>query len=105
MSVRILYFARNANQVKSIGIWLLLQILHDVAVFVPGKHHAKVRESRRYSVEREYVVVIDLLHQHHFFAKTLHHVLDAGTKTGVPHYDVTYLHFWSFVRGGRLGVP
>lgn len=59
------------SQLEFIDIRILLQILHDVPVSVPGKYQAKVGDCSRYPVKRENVVVFELFHQHHFLAKPL----------------------------------
>ena len=48
-----------------------IHILHDVSVLVPGEHKAKVGDVCRYSVERENVIVFELLHQNCSLAESL----------------------------------
>jgi len=46
-------------------------MVHDIPVVIPGKYQAKVVGDRRYPIEGENIVVLDLLHQHHFLIKSL----------------------------------
>ena len=59
------------GQIESIDTWLLFQVVHDVSVFVPRKHQAKVGDGGRYLVERENIAVLKLFHQHHFLVEPL----------------------------------
>ena len=63
----------HTDQSESVDIRLLLQILHDGSISVPGKHQAEVCDGRGYPVERDNVVVLDLLHQRHLLPKPLFH--------------------------------
>ena len=77
-----MWLLEGTDQIESIGTWLVLQIVHDVSVLIPGKHQAKVGDGRRDPVEREDVVVLELFHQHHFLAKPLQHL--SGQRRGNP---------------------
>ena len=65
--------AEGTGQMESVGVRILLQIVHDVPVLIPRKHQTKVGDCRRYTVERDDVVVPELLHQHDFLVKPLCH--------------------------------
>ena len=57
-----------------------VQILHNVPVFVPGEHQAKVGEICQYSVERENVIVFELLDQNCILAESLCRLLAQRRK-------------------------
>ena len=59
------------GQLESVRIWLLLHIVHNVSVLVPGRYQAKFRDDRGYPVERDNVTVLKVLHHHCFRAKLL----------------------------------
>ena len=56
-----MWLARYTGQVVSIHIWIPLQIIHDVSVFVPGENHVKFGVIGKYSVEGENIIVFELL--------------------------------------------
>ena len=70
---------KRTDQIESIGFWVLLQVLHDVSIFVPGEYQAEVGDSRRYPVERKDIAVLKLLHQHYFLAESLRHLSEWRT--------------------------
>ena len=51
-------------------------MVHEVPIFIPGKHQAKVGDGHRHPIERENIVVSNLLHQYYFFAISLPWPLD-----------------------------
>ena len=69
------------GQVESIGGWVLLQMVHDISIFIPGRYHAKVIGDRRYPIEGENIVVLDLLHQYHFLVKSLFYLSEQRRAT------------------------
>ena len=83
-----------------------LQISHNVPVFVPGEHQAKVGDICQYSVKRENVVVFELLDQNYFLAESLRHLLAQRRKKCVwgSHDTLTLLSaralasFWYTMR-------
>jgi len=54
-------------------MWLLLQIIHDVSVFVPGRYKAEVSDSCRHPIERENIIVLEPFHHRHCRGKLLRH--------------------------------
>ena len=71
------------GQIESVDIWLLLYIVHDVSVSVPGIHQAKVGDGCRNPVQGEDIIVFELLHQHYFLAKPLYHLSDKRQKASL----------------------
>ena len=65
--------AEGTGQMESVGVRILLQIVHDVPVLIPREHQEKVGDGRRYTVERDDVVVPELLHQYDFLVEPLCH--------------------------------
>jgi len=53
---------KYTSQIKSIDVWLLLQIAHDVSVFVPGIHQAKGGDGRRHPIWSNQVLMFKLHH-------------------------------------------
>ena len=88
----------RTGQLELIEIWILLQIPHDVSGFVPGKYQAKVGDRCRYPVKRNNVLVFELLHQHHFFAKPLRD-LSERRVAGNPSEDARSTYTFGFVHG------
>ena len=60
------------------------QITHNFPVFVPGEHQAKVGEICQYSVERENVIVFELLDQNSILAESLCRLLAQRRKKVLP---------------------
>ena len=79
------------GQIELVGIRIILQIVHDVSLTVPGEYQAKVGDCRRYPEERNDVIVFELLHQHHFFAKPLQHLLERQAAPRISHDTLTLL--------------
>ena len=78
------------DQIEPIGIRHLLQVLHDVSIFVPGEYQAEVGDSRRYPVERKDIAVLKLLHQHYFLAEPLCHLSERRTTLSRERTRHTY---------------
>ena len=55
-----MWLARYTGQAVSIHVWMLLQIIHDVSVFVPGENHVEVGAILKYSVEGGDMIVFIL---------------------------------------------
>ena len=82
-----------------------LQIPHNVPVFVPVECQAKVGEICQYSVERENVIVFELLDQNRILAESLCCRLAQRQKKVLSRNRVTCLHSRVLVLCECLGVP
>ena len=56
-----MWLAHHTGQVVLIHIWILLQIIHDVSVFVPGENLGKPGDLRKYSEKGSNIIVFELL--------------------------------------------
>ena len=85
LSTKSMRLAQYTGQIVSIRILVPLQIISDVPVFVPGEHQAKARgDTRRHSVERDNIIIFELLDQNCFPAESLCHTLIQRRKKTHP---------------------
>ena len=76
VSTKSVRLAQYTGQMVSIRIMIPLQKIHDTPVFVPREHQAKARgDTRRHSVERDNIIIFELLDQNCFPAESLCHTL------------------------------
>ena len=56
-----MWLAHCTGQVVLIHIWILLQIIHDVSVLVPGENLGESGDLRKYSEKGKDIIVLELL--------------------------------------------
>ena len=56
-----MWLAHYTGQVVLIRIWILLQIIHDVSVLVPGENLGKSGDPRKHSEKGNNIIVFELL--------------------------------------------
>ena len=56
-----MWLVHHTGQVVLIRVWILLQIIHDVSVLVPGENLGESGDLRKYSEKGKNIIVFELL--------------------------------------------